>query len=216
MRASWLCVVALASGCSLLFDDTPLVRGDGGSAGSTVDAGSEPDVEVECGADASFSTALVFVTSTLHAGAELGGVANADAICQKRADEACLPGTYLAWLSDGTTWPNQRFTSPPGGWQRVDGSSIADSLAQLTDGYLADSINVDEQGTEHAPDGLVWTGTNGTGTTWLGDGGQAHCASWSSSSAIGRAGRQGSTNGDWTSYELKPCDQALRLYCFGQ
>ena len=49
-----------------------------------------------------------FVT-TWQGDGNIGGLAAADAICQTEAEEAELPGTYKAWLSDSGNSPSTRF-----------------------------------------------------------------------------------------------------------
>ena len=51
---------------------------------------------------------FVFVTEWEGDG-NIGGLTAADSICQTEADDAGLPGTYKAWLSDSTASPSSRF-----------------------------------------------------------------------------------------------------------
>ena len=96
------------------------------------------------------ASSTVFVTSTRYNG-NLGGLAGADAICQERAEAAGLaPGIYLAWLSvdsGSAGTPLTRFVQSPGPYTLVDGTTIvANNWADLTDGFLAASISLDENG----------------------------------------------------------------------
>src|SRR5690606_4557544 len=85
--------------------------------------------------DAAVPTNLVFVTSTTHEPASLGGLAGGDAICAARAEAAGLPGTYVAWLSTATVDARDRLGSARG-WRRVDGEPFADTVEDLASGKI--------------------------------------------------------------------------------
>ena len=69
------------------------------------------------------------------------GLEAGDALCQRLATAAALPGIYKAWLSDLTGSPSTRLTQWLGGYTRVDGVRVADSWADLTDGDLQARYN---------------------------------------------------------------------------
>lgn len=183
-------------------DDGDLVSGDGCSSACTLEA------------------LTVFVTSVRYTG-DLGGLAGADAKCQERAAAAGLPGTYLAWLSDGLQAPPDRF-APGLPYVRVDGLPIAKGLQGLISGEpLLNPIDVTEHGDVIAKAGdcsnygdKVWTNVAPDGSA-LGDG---DCEGWSTedSLAIGY-GNAKVTGPSWTAAEcLASCAKQLRLYCFRQ
>lgn len=87
-----------------------------------------------------------FITSALYTGS-LGGLAGADAKCQARAEAVALGGIYKAWLSDSMSSPSMRFTRGTGGWALVNGTRVASSYADLTDGTLMSAIVLTELGT---------------------------------------------------------------------
>ena len=153
----------------------------------------------------------VFVTRRRHQ-ANLGGLAGADAICQRRAAAAGLPGTdWTAWLSDSTENAIDRI--PDGQYQLVDGTTqVADDKADLTDGFLKAAINLDEFGQPWG--GLVWTGTEEDGT----DTG-SNCINWTDNSTGfgGSYGAAGAKDVDWTKlpYDTALCSERYHLYCFG-
>ena len=97
---------------------------------------------------------IVFVTSTSSNG-DLGGLAGADATCNSLAQTAGLSGTYVAWLSTSTTDARDRIDDAS--YIRVDGTPIANNLADLIDGSLQNAVLLDETGTTMAV--RVWTGT---------------------------------------------------------
>ena len=162
---------------------------------------------------------LAFITSSRHSG-NLGGLAGADAICQQAATNAGLPGTYMAWLSDATGSPSTRFMQATGPYVRVDGTTIANNWADLTDGNLAAAITVTE--TEDNVSGtVVWSHTlsDGTaGSTAL----NVHCENWQSTDveARGDTGFASDlfTDDSWTDLQSSGlCTiSPFRLYCFQQ
>ncbi len=182
----------------------------------------------------------VFVSSLVHNG-NFGGLAAADAWCQQLANNAGLGGTYVAWLSgrssDGANSDGQdvtdRFTPSAGPYELVNGTKVADSFADLTDGTLDHAIDRTEvnltlsSGDEHR----VWTNTltnglafdyrrdcagGGGPTTWTCSevsGGTYECRFES-----GAFGIATSTTASWTHLtdNNTACDNLFRLYCFEQ
>lgn len=158
----------------------------------------------------------VFVTSSNSFG-ELGlwkeagsstGIAAGDAICQNLAAKAGLPmaANYKAWLSDTVTNASTRLTSN-GPWVRIDGVRIADDLADMIDGNLFSSINVDENGNYKAFG--VWTGTAPAGQK-----ASDTCGNWLNISANGVKGRPINTDSNWTEDVTNGCSANGALYCF--
>ena len=176
-------------------------------SGSSVDLSSVTDV-------ADLAAALgvertVFVSSSTSTAA-LGGLSGADAQCQSLADAAGLSGTYMAWLSDSSDSAADRLDHL-GAFVRVDGTTIAGSWADLTDGSLAVAINRTEQGTiVSSSPGAVWTATATDGTLQGGS-----CSNWTSASGASSAtvGDHGATGATWTAGSTSPCSASLRLYC---
>ena len=116
----------------------------------------------------------VFVTSQTYngdlktEGGALTGLRGGDAICQAAAENGSVPpGEYVAWLSTSTKDAKDRLLPAPGGYFLPDGTTkIADNLADLIDGSIDTSINMDEFGaTPQPPDFLIytWTGTLNNG-----------------------------------------------------
>lgn len=159
----------------------------------------------------------VFVTAGNFYRGNLGGLSGADASCQRSAELAGLPGTYMAWLSDANASPSTRFTLQSSGpYRTVDGVTIANNWADLTDGALAETIFVTETG--YFPGGFlrVWTHTKPDGTA--GGVGDAHCQNWTTTSYVeqGDAGFSGSSGAEWTAHSATDCVGQKRLYCFQQ
>jgi hypothetical protein len=168
----------------------------------------------------------VFVTST-EFNASFGGLTGADGICAARATAALLTGTYLAWLSTAAGSPSTRFTRHAGPYVQLNGTLVAESYTDLTDGSLAfsafgDGIQIAETGTYPAngpvdPDKhYVWTATNTDGTP---DSVAANtsCAGFTSASASFTAGiGDWHIDFQWTDRGAVPCNVNARLYCFEQ
>jgi len=152
---------------------------------------------------------VVFVTSQRYRGA-LGGLSGADLRCNNLAAGAGLPGTFRAWLSDGTESPATRFSRS--GFQRTDGQVVARDWADLTDGSLEASISLDENGEEVIDN--VWTATDAQGNA-----AGVNCQGWTSS-AMGDTGSRGSSADTEDSWSLAVgnavCSASFRLYCFEQ
>jgi hypothetical protein len=128
-----------------------------------------------------------------------------------------LPGTYKAWLSDSTQSPASRFVQSPGSYRRVDGVTVADNWADLTDGTLDAPITVTETGAVFDDLGLrSWTHTLANGTA----GGvlNQNCLDWTSNDngQNGDEGQVAATSDNWTDFASGTCNNDFHLYCFQQ
>jgi hypothetical protein len=150
-----------------------------------------------------------FVTSTLQLpttfGADLSG---ADAICNMRATEAHLPGTYVAWLSTTTINARDRLAVARG-WIRTDGKPFADRIEDIVANEIFYPLNRDENGIEVAPDHVL-TGTNDMGQLF-----SPNCADYSSSTQMIYFGVVEATAHGWTDESTVSCAMPARIYCFG-
>ncbi|SFP89720.1 hypothetical protein [Pseudomonas borbori] len=175
-------------------------------------------------------------------GANFGGLAGADAHCQKLAGAAGAgQRTWRAYLStsasDGTAAVNARDRIGPGPWQNAKGVVIAQTVAQLHgDNQLNKDTALDEQGapikgrgdTPNMHD--ILTGSQADGTAFAA--GEDHtCGNWTSSgegaAQVGHHDRMGlrddAPSRSWnSSHPSRGCsDEALKgtggaglLYCF--
>lgn len=137
------------------------------------------------------------------------GIAAGDSICNNRASTRGLAhaGTYKAWLSDASVDARDRFESN-GPWYRADGFLIATDMADLTDGSLATTINMNELG-RRIQSGFAWTGTNADGTA-----DSNHCDSWTSEDANGLVGEIINVSSQWTKQGDRSCSSSgYPLYC---
>ena len=141
------------------------------------------------------------------------GLAAGDAVCRALAGAAHLPApdSFVAWLSDDTHDARDRVTIDAG-FRRLDNYPIANSHADLVDGFATNSLHVDEHGSYAVLSLGVQTGTFGDGTATL-----DHCDGWTANAPPfkGTFGSQSlSRSALWTEGFLNTCDSVRRIYCF--
>lgn len=154
---------------------------------------------------------IVFVSSSSSSG-NLGGLAGADAECQRLAEDANLAGTYRAWLSaPGAAAPIHAPTRIPGGgpFVLVNGDLVATNVSDFIDRDGPDiALNVTQWNAARSTS--VWTGTTAGGTY----GGLA-CSVWNTTTATGIVGTTTSHAADWTDTgAAATCSTSAALYCF--
>ena len=163
----------------------------------------------------------VFVTSSdFESNGNLGGLDGGDDQCNAAASSGGLSGNWTAWLSDSSADALDRI--PDAEYRLLDGTVIANDLADLTDGSLDNSIDVDENGDSVDPT-KVWTGTLTDGTVGL-----SHCSNWTSDTGVtclpgvpnancAIKGSSDAVDGEWTR-EPAPsiCGLSRALYCFSE
>ena len=185
-----------------------------------------------------------FVTSEpIGNGGDLGGLAGADAHCQKLATAAGSTKTWHAYLStQGPNAVNARDRIGTGPWYNQRGAVIANSVAQLhgdtpEDARLFPNLNKStaftEKGEMHKGFGDtpnehdILTGTQPDGRAYT-DSADHTCANWTSKESTGRAqlghfDRTGGPNASWNSVhasrgcaqaDLVPTGGIGLLYCF--
>lgn len=182
--------------------------------GMVIACGPEAD---ECGSGTCVRT--VFVSEAAMS-ADLGGIAGADAICATEAAAAGLEGTFLAWLSDATHSPEDRFPRSAGPYVLPDGTQVLEGWTVLVDGLSA-RIAQHADGTVVPPDdgppALVWTGT-------FADGQRddvnrsSYCGDWTLDTAdesvlVGWV-HEHLLPGDWSAANVVRCASQAHLYCF--
>ncbi len=180
------------------------------------------------------ATKIVFVTSEKTDGSIQDpvslntGIQGADDICNRLAANATPPldttnGTYKAWLSSSTTSPSTTFTQSTGPYVRTDGAELAANWADLIDGTLNNTINLDENANPTQLGEFVWTGTDPDGTA-----DQNHCNDWTTDvgavfTVNGRVGATSVTDARWTHVFIPAsaggnpdCPATFRIYCVQQ
>ena len=164
----------------------------------------------------------MLVTSEMFNG-NMGGLDGADAICQGLADDAGLAGDYMAWLSTAQDSPSTRFTQSDMPYVLVNGTVVANSWADLTDGTLASAINLTETGGQ-PPVGNTSCAGGGFQTVWTAtlQAGQSvnannTCSGWTSTGGGSYWGRADSSNSFWTGWcSGNSCAWLSPIYCFQQ
>jgi hypothetical protein len=182
-----------------------------------------------------------FITSTGSGkGADLGGIAGADRLCQSRAESVGAGGkTWHAYLStSGQGAVNARDRIGRGPWQNAKGVVIAKSVDDLhsASNNLTKQTALTEKGEVNPGRGDpvnqhdILTGSSPDGRS-MPAGNDTTCANWTSSSSgsaiLGHADRQGLRDDEasrsWnSSHPSKGCSQdslkatggAGQLYCF--
>jgi hypothetical protein len=166
---------------------------------------------------------FVFVSPDESRGQDFGGLQAADSLCQAWASDCGLAGSYKAWLSDSRSSPATRFTKD-GMFKRVDGTMLAASWDDLTDGAIQAPINLDCHGTPVPAWTMVFTGTRDDGhrSDWDGQVNRDRCNDWRSPDPddplewLGVIGFTHYADGAWTGATQAVCRWTGRLYCFQQ
>lgn len=177
----------------------------------------EIDTSIEAGfGDASDGHNFAFVTKSDYSATMFDPLSNADAICAAEAAAAGLPSgaTYVAWLSTSTVDAKDRLGAARG-WVRVDGSPIADTVADVTSGKLLYPVRLTADGERATNDGanhaVVVTGTLQTGTH-----ASMTCADWTNGGGMVKVGNANGTGQNWTDwFDGDYCTQQMGFYCFG-
>lgn len=186
-----------------------------------------------CAQDAASMT--FFVTSTaVGDGANLGGLAGADARCQQLAEAAGSTGrTWKAYLS--ATGENAKDRIGAGPWQNIKGEVIATDVANLH----SDANNITKQtaltekgevvpGRGDTPNQHdILTGSDSSGRLAAGNAALTTCNNWTSNSTgnaiVGHHDRLGGASASWNSvHSTRSCSQpdlvatggAGLFYCF--
>jgi hypothetical protein len=203
MHAALIALSIAAIGCRYRFDERSDARGTGDGDGGV------PDVLVV----QPITSNIVFVTSTEHVPGALGSRDAADAICNQRASEASLPGTYVAWLSTSSSNAIDRLAGARG-WQRPDGRPVVDTVADLMAVRMFYPPELDERGQLVPRRTRLLTGTDGTGLVTVGN----TCGDYADTAGNDWSGITGTTTALWTiggGGTSTGCAEPSRLYCFG-
>jgi len=165
----------------------------------------------ECAKDS-----IVFISSEIYPGYELGGLSGADQRCRSLAAKAYLPRfeTFRAWLSTPSMAASDRLLHSRGRYILVNGIVVAQNWGVLTSGVLQHPITVDEH--SQTRDGYVWTGTLANGTPALGS---EFCGDWEVNMGFpisGGVGRAVEMNSLWSFVDHDGCDADNRIYCIEQ
>jgi cysteine-rich repeat protein len=198
------------------------VCGDGVVEGAEECDDTNADPLDGCSPTCTWESRLVFTTSSLHTG-NLGGLVGADMICNMRAQEAGLPGTYMAWISTSRGTPASRFVHSTVPYLTTLGVKVADDWADLIDGSLDAPIQTTELmgpspvGTNvcvvnNVPNNrTALTGTLSSGTL-----NGNNCSDFTSDVGMVGVGVSTSSTFRWTNCANLDCANTAALYCFQQ
>jgi hypothetical protein len=149
-----------------------------------------------------------------------GGIASADALCQKEANLAQLSGTYLALLPTTGSYAAARFSTTGLPWIRSDGSLIAQTASTFFSPGLFDvAPNMSADGSYYFGSEAVWSGAASPLTSATD---AENCTSWTSTIGSGTSGQAGDTakNGFFSAYPSGPnsiqCSGGASLLCLQQ
>jgi hypothetical protein len=182
---------------------------DAGSQ-TTTDAGSQSDGSAGGGGNG--GPRIAFVTSLLTTG-NFGGVAGADAICTKLANDAKIGsgGPWRAFISTSTTNAIDRMTAN-GPWKTTAGKIVATMKTDLASGTLKAPLDKDEKaGTPPIENDQVWTATGKNGAYLAED-----CQGWTATTGNGLVGEAERSDERWTARASVSCTEGKRLFCFEQ
>ena len=148
---------------------------------------------------------------------DLGGLSGADDKCQQSADDVGLGGSWVAFLSNGTSASSR---IPEGPYVRLDESLIANDKSDLLDGSIMVPINLNEVG--GTTSGFVFTGSNASGSSY-GSSTNGLCVGWTRGCGVcygnhfyAQVGRADRNNDDWVDVGWVKCHTGSHLYCFEQ
>lgn len=163
------------------------------------------------------SQVRVFVTSQTYDG-NLVGLSGADMKCQVSANAANLGGEWRAWLSDYDISAESRVTRSTGAYKLLNDIVIADNWSDLTDGSIANPINVTELGTQLTGTNRVWSNTGSNGKIYRYPNNTTYdCNNWTDNTyaTYGFIGYTDSKDNRWTTFgDTHYCAVKQRLYCF--
>jgi hypothetical protein len=212
--------VELATTACVGSDPAPSSSDNGSSSGTSGSSGASSGSSGGSSGASSGSSGsgsgrkLIFVTSQPIA-ASMGGLDGADAHCTAVANAAGLSGHFHAWLSSGTKTALDRVVHSPNGYERTDGTTVAEKFGDLLTPALKAPIDVDEKKTPiNDPVVNVWTNTGFNGAAQMSFG-------YDCDGFTANASPQGSTGGNAkrTGIEFTvwspniACGETARLYC---
>jgi hypothetical protein len=170
----------------------------------------------------------VFATSTPF-DANLGGLTGADQLCNSLAENAGLPGEWMAWLSDGQVSAGNRIPGRSEPYVLLDGTVVVETFSDFLEfesgnfdrEYLLHPIDLSELGEDPGrgtarpdfpADIPVWTGTFAGGDSTQVD----QCDGWTSNAAdmSGSVGSGSQVDSFWSwMFDVVLCSSTASLYC---
>jgi hypothetical protein len=159
----------------------------------------------------------MFTTSTVQ-NAALGGLKGADDLCAARAAAGKLSGTYVAWLSTASASAVSRLKGASGWIRPGDSMPVLNNIEDIAKDKFFYPPRMDELGRDLGEGPEVMTATNVDGTPSIGPA-ETTCGDFTSGVAVPNlyvlGGLASANSSMFTSLFGLPCDQVVRLYCFG-
>jgi hypothetical protein len=196
---------------------------DGNTSVLTVTVSADGSVSLNCPVP---TEKIIFVSSRSYNG-NMGGLAGADAACQRLASWSGYGGVFKAWLSDSKHSPSDRFSHSAHRYVDVRGYPVAQNWEQLVSGSLTYIPATDQR---YSYSGPVWTATMPDGTS-VAEGWNNNvygfCLDWTSSDMVAEGrqlaaevGASGWSDSNWTHHTTGvvayTCNNALPIYCIQQ
>src|SRR5262249_23295068 len=113
------------------------------------------------------------------------GLSAADALCQREAAAAQLPGTYQALLASSSTSASARFDLTRPTWARVDAIPWLEKATDLATGKVLSTLTVGPTGA-YSVYARVWTGATDPSAPSVTS--AQNCADWTSTTQVGISG----------------------------
>ena len=161
---------------------------------------------------ASTTVHRIFATSSAHTG-NLGGLSGGDSICQTRANEAALGGTWKAVLSSSATNASSRITIGGPVYNLRLGSAGGRQIVATNSGTFWSTSHtnpIDFAETGATVGAAVFTGTDTSGTKVT----SQNCTDWTLGSGGSHAyGSSTSTSSNWIWTSNNTCGTSSRIYC---
>ena len=156
----------------------------------------------------------IFTSNALRNG-NFGGLGGMDAFCSSAASTAGLSGDHYKALASGTEISAKDRLDVRGPIIRRDGYVVATNAADLWDGIISVTLNIDENAATTTGTTGVWTGTNQAGLSW------GECGGFKTSAytLYQNIGKTDSTGAAWVQYYVNSgdsCANSYHVYCISQ
>ena len=156
-----------------------------------------------------FTANVVFVTSETYTPADINGLAGADNLCNLHAQQADLPGNYVAYISTSTVNARDRLVGSRG-WQRTDHKPVLDKATDtfgLGKPAMFYPVGLNEWGDDMGEALVITGGPSGHNGT---------CEDFTSNAVGLSAPASTATSTVIWGGETVACNGSYHLYCFGK
>ena len=168
--------------------------------------GSDRHVPLEVEAPAEFRR--VFVANNVSL--DEGGRESADQRCQQDADQAGMPGSYLALLPTEASTAADRFDLTAPTWVRQDGVAVWENATDLPDGDMLAPVVFDANGARSGS--LVLGGASSPGDLPT----EGTCEDWTQGEGDVLVGRSDMSGAAGYGGQVATCGPDRAIYCLEQ